>query len=156
MKNSKDDIKLSIFNYLLQYIIMVPNLPAGESTIVMSWETTPPQDMDIYVAAIKNSDNSICIVNFDSRQCTDAAVKLTRFLNFVKAYSLFTISLGIMLQGVTMDLRLFCLKIQPSTASILIFWVLKIMNLKTMEIHSLQVVQHFPYKTMFMDMTFLN
>merc|ERR1712227_50161 len=88
-----------------RYIIMVPNLPAGESTIVMSWETTPPQDMDIYVAAIKNSDNSICIVNFDNRQCTDAAIKLTR------------------------DLRLFCLNIQPSTANILIFWVLKIMNL---------------------------
>jgi len=61
-----------------KYIIMVPNLHPGESTIVMSWETTPPQDMDIHVAAIKNSDNSICIVNFDNRQCTDAAISQTR------------------------------------------------------------------------------
>ena len=71
---------LSLLYYqFLQYIIMVPNLHPGESTIVMSWETTPPQDMDIHVAAIKNSDNSICIVNFDNRQCTDAAISQTRF-----------------------------------------------------------------------------
>ena len=66
---------------------MVPNLHPGESTIVMSWETTPPQDMDIHVAAIKNSDNSICIVNFDNRQCTDAAISQTRFYNFYQFFS---------------------------------------------------------------------
>ena len=57
---------------------MVPDMNPGESSIMMMWETNPPEDMDIYVAAINNDDNSICIVNFENQICSTAAAQQTR------------------------------------------------------------------------------
>ena len=57
---------------------MVPDMNPGESSIMMMWETNPPEDMDIYVAAINNDDNSICIVNFENQMCSTAAAQQTR------------------------------------------------------------------------------
>jgi len=59
-------------------VIMVPDMNPGESSIMMMWETNPPEDMDIYVAAINNDDNSICIVNFENQMCSTAAAQQTR------------------------------------------------------------------------------
>ena len=58
---------------------MVPDLNPGETSILMTWETNPPQDMDIYVAAINNADDSICIVNFANQNCPSAAASQTRY-----------------------------------------------------------------------------
>ena len=53
---------------------MVPDLDPGEARIMMTWETNPPADMDIYVAAIQKSDNSFaCLVSYLQQSCSTAA-----------------------------------------------------------------------------------
>ena len=58
-----------------QFIIMNPDIAPGETNIQMTWETNPPQDMDLFVAAIRNSDDDICLISFDNPNC-DAASKI--------------------------------------------------------------------------------
>ena len=58
---------------------MVPDLPPEETQILLSWETDPPADVDIYVATINNADSSICVVYFDNRNCPQAAAQQIRF-----------------------------------------------------------------------------
>ena len=58
---------------------MVPDLPPEETQILLSWETDPPADVDIYVATINNADASICVVYFDNRNCPQAAAQQIRF-----------------------------------------------------------------------------
>ena len=60
---------------------MVPDLPPEETQILLSWETDPPADVDIYVATINNADDSICVVYFDNRNCPEAAAQQIRFEN---------------------------------------------------------------------------
>lgn len=59
-------------------VVMIPDLPPEETQILMSWETDPPADVDIYVAAINNADDSICVVYFDNRNCPGAAAQQIR------------------------------------------------------------------------------
>ena len=83
---------------------MIPDLNPGESTILMTWETNPPADLDIYVAAISNADDSVCVISFENQQCPNAAAEQTRFDNHQKLFLLMSVS-GTMLLVVTMDQR---------------------------------------------------
>ena len=65
---------------------MIPDLNPGESTILMTWETNPPADLDIYVAAINNADDSVCVISFENQQCPNAAAEQTRFDNHQKRF----------------------------------------------------------------------
>ena len=88
----------------IKYVIMIPDLNPGESTILMTWETNPPADLDIYVAAISNADDSVCVISFENQQCPNAAAEQTRFENHQKLLLLMSVS-GTMLLVVTMDQR---------------------------------------------------
>eukprot|EP00092_Neocalanus_flemingeri_P040469 GFUD01044072.1.p1 GENE.GFUD01044072.1~~GFUD01044072.1.p1 ORF type:complete len:753 (+),score=125.16 GFUD01044072.1:289-2547(+) len=46
-------------------IIMSPILSPGQTGIIMTWNAQP-QDMDIYVMAIKKSDNSLCLTSYEN------------------------------------------------------------------------------------------
>lgn len=54
---------------------MNPDIAPGETNIQMTWETDPPQDMDLFVASIRISDDDICVISFDNPNC-DAASKI--------------------------------------------------------------------------------
>ena len=53
---------------------MNPDIAPGETNIQMTWETNPPQDMDLYVAAIRNSNDDICLIPFDNPNCDSASL----------------------------------------------------------------------------------
>ena len=84
---------------------MVPDLPPEETQILLSWETDPPADVDIYVATINNADDSICVVYFDNRNCPEAAAQQIR-LEKNKSFFFDAILTGTMLMVATMDRRL--------------------------------------------------
>ena len=52
---------------------MNPDIAPGETNIQMTWETDPPQDMDLFVAAIRNSDDDVCLISFDNPNCLNAS-----------------------------------------------------------------------------------
>merc|ERR1711953_558879 len=56
-----------------KFIIMNPDIAPGETNIQMTWETNPPQDMDLFVAAIRNSDDDFCLISFDNTNCESAS-----------------------------------------------------------------------------------
>ena len=56
-----------------QFIIMNPDIAPGETNIQMTWETNPPADMDLFVAAIRNSDDDLCLISFDNTDCESAS-----------------------------------------------------------------------------------
>merc|ERR1712232_445355 len=58
-----------------KFIIMNPDIAPGETNIQMTWETNPPQDMDLFVGAIRNSDDDFCLISFDNPDC-EAASKI--------------------------------------------------------------------------------
>ena len=53
---------------------MNPDIAPGETNIQMTWETDLPADMDLYVAAIRNSDDDICLISFDNLNCDSASL----------------------------------------------------------------------------------
>ena len=64
-----------------QYVIMIPDLGPGEARVMMTWATNPPMDMDMYVAAVRKSDNTVvCVITYIDRNCPDAAAEQIRFL----------------------------------------------------------------------------
>jgi len=52
-----------------KYVIMSPTLGPEETRIIYTWQEDSPEDVDLYVVAIKKDDDTICTVNYDNRQC---------------------------------------------------------------------------------------
>ena len=67
-------------NTTWQFIIMNPDIAPGETNIQMTWETNPPADMDLFVAAIRTSDDDICLISFDNTNCESASKIRSHFL----------------------------------------------------------------------------
>ena len=61
-----------------KYVIMSPTLGPEETRIIYTWQEDSPEDVDLYVVAIKKDDDTICKVNYDNRQCP--GITLDRFV----------------------------------------------------------------------------
>lgn len=62
-----------------KYVIMSPTLGPEETRIIYTWQEDDPEDVDLYVVAIKKDDDTICKVHYDNRQCP--GVTLDRCVN---------------------------------------------------------------------------
>jgi len=50
-------------------VLLNPELSVGQTRLVYQWQTVSPEDMDLYVAAIKKDDNDLCVVYYDNKNC---------------------------------------------------------------------------------------
>ena len=48
-------------------VIPSPILQHGQTRLIMSWEETEPEDLDLYVMAIEKSTDSFCLTNYDNK-----------------------------------------------------------------------------------------
>ena len=74
-----------------KYVIMSPSLGPEETRIIYTWQEDDPEDIDLYVVAIKKDDDTICKVNYDNRQCPgvtlDRCVDTSTFLHTIYIHS---------------------------------------------------------------------
>ena len=58
-------------------VTLSPTLEAGETRIMMNWETNTPSDVDLHIIAVKNSDQSTCRTYFKKKNsCEDFSLDL--------------------------------------------------------------------------------
>ena len=48
-------------------VTLSPTLEAGETRIMMNWETNTPSDVDLHIIAVKSSDQSTCRTYFKKK-----------------------------------------------------------------------------------------
>merc|ERR1712179_811385 len=56
-------------------VILSPVLQPGQTRLILSWETSQPEDLDLYVVGVKKSDNSICKIWYDDIQGCPSSIQ---------------------------------------------------------------------------------
>ena len=55
------EVGCELSDFTLQRLVSLsPELEAGQTRIIMSWETEQPFDLDIHVVSVRNSDQLAC------------------------------------------------------------------------------------------------
>jgi hypothetical protein len=52
---------------ITEYVIMSPHLEIGQTRIILNWQQSHPQDIDLHVMAINKTDNNMCRIWYDNK-----------------------------------------------------------------------------------------